>query len=94
VTFFALAAYLTIDSIRDLATQAQPRQSIPGLAVTAAALCWLLRPDLPPGLWSSLCGVDQRPAHVDDVAHAEEAGVASDRQVTDMPGRRCDSATR
>jgi divalent metal cation (Fe/Co/Zn/Cd) transporter len=38
VTFFALAAYLAIDSIRDLATQAQPRQSIPGLAVTAAAL--------------------------------------------------------
>jgi divalent metal cation (Fe/Co/Zn/Cd) transporter len=38
VTFFALAAYLTVDSIRDLATQAQPRQSIPGLAVTAAAL--------------------------------------------------------
>ena len=38
VTFFALAAYLTIDSIRDLATHAQPRQSIPGLAVTAAAL--------------------------------------------------------
>ena len=38
VTFFALAAYLTIDSIRDLATHAQPGQSIPGLAVTAAAL--------------------------------------------------------
>ena len=38
VTFFALAAYLTIDSIRDLATGAQPRQSIPGLAVIAAAL--------------------------------------------------------
>ena len=38
VTFFALAAYLTIDSIRDLATHAQPRQSLPGLAVTAAAL--------------------------------------------------------
>jgi divalent metal cation (Fe/Co/Zn/Cd) transporter len=38
VTFFALAAYLTVDSIRDLATGAQPRQSIPGLAVTAAAL--------------------------------------------------------
>jgi divalent metal cation (Fe/Co/Zn/Cd) transporter len=37
-TFFALAAYLTIDSIRDLATQARPGQSIPGLAVTAAAL--------------------------------------------------------
>ena len=30
----------------------------------------LLRPDLPPGLWSSLCGVDQCPAHVDDVHHA------------------------
>ena len=28
-TFLALAAYLTIDSIRDLATQAQPRQSTP-----------------------------------------------------------------
>ena len=38
VTFFALAVYLTIDSIRDLATHTQPRQSIPGLAVTAAAL--------------------------------------------------------
>jgi divalent metal cation (Fe/Co/Zn/Cd) transporter len=38
VTFFALAAYLTIGSIRDLATHTQPRQSIPGLAVTAAAL--------------------------------------------------------
>src|SRR5215831_20471971 len=38
VTFFALAAYLAIDSIRDLATHAQPGQSIPGLAVTAAAL--------------------------------------------------------
>jgi divalent metal cation (Fe/Co/Zn/Cd) transporter len=38
VTFFALAAYLTIDSIRDLATHARPGQSIPGLAVTASAL--------------------------------------------------------
>jgi divalent metal cation (Fe/Co/Zn/Cd) transporter len=38
VTFFALAAYLTVESIRDLATQARPQQSIPGLAVTAAAL--------------------------------------------------------
>jgi len=38
LTFFALAAYLTIESIHDLATQAQPEQSIPGLAVTAAAL--------------------------------------------------------
>jgi divalent metal cation (Fe/Co/Zn/Cd) transporter len=38
VTFFALAAYLTADSIYDLAAQARPGQSIPGLAVTAAAL--------------------------------------------------------
>jgi divalent metal cation (Fe/Co/Zn/Cd) transporter len=38
VTFFALAAYLTVESIRDLATAARPGQSIPGLAVTAAAL--------------------------------------------------------
>jgi divalent metal cation (Fe/Co/Zn/Cd) transporter len=38
VTFFALAAYLTVESIRDLATRAQPDQSIPGLVVTAAAL--------------------------------------------------------
>jgi divalent metal cation (Fe/Co/Zn/Cd) transporter len=38
VTFFALAAYLTVQSIRDLVTQARPGQSIPGLAVTAAAL--------------------------------------------------------
>ena len=38
VTFFALAAYLAVEGIRDLAGQARPEQSIPGLAVTAAAL--------------------------------------------------------
>ena len=38
VTFFALAAYLTIESIHDLVTRARPGESIPGLAVTAAAL--------------------------------------------------------
>ena len=38
VTFFALAAYLTVQSIRDLAGHARPEQSVPGLAVTAAAL--------------------------------------------------------
>jgi divalent metal cation (Fe/Co/Zn/Cd) transporter len=38
VTFFALAAYLTAESIRDLVTQTRPGQSVPGLAVTAAAL--------------------------------------------------------
>ena len=38
VTFFALAAYLTAQSIRDLAAAARPGQSTPGLAVTAAAL--------------------------------------------------------
>jgi divalent metal cation (Fe/Co/Zn/Cd) transporter len=38
VTFFALAAYLTAQSIRDLAGHARPGQSVPGLAVAAAAL--------------------------------------------------------
>jgi divalent metal cation (Fe/Co/Zn/Cd) transporter len=38
VTFFALAAYLAVEGIRDLAGQARPEESIPGLAVTAAAL--------------------------------------------------------
>jgi divalent metal cation (Fe/Co/Zn/Cd) transporter len=38
VTFFALAAYLAVEGIRDLAGQSRPEQSIPGLAVTAAAL--------------------------------------------------------
>ncbi len=38
VTFFALAAYLVIQSTRDLVTGAQPRTSGPGLAVAAAAL--------------------------------------------------------
>jgi divalent metal cation (Fe/Co/Zn/Cd) transporter len=38
VTFFALAAYLTVDAVHDLATGARPEQSVPGLAVTAAAL--------------------------------------------------------
>jgi divalent metal cation (Fe/Co/Zn/Cd) transporter len=38
VTFFVLAAYLVIQSTRDLVTSAQPRTSVPGLAVAAAAL--------------------------------------------------------
>ncbi len=38
VTFFALAAYLTAESIRSLVTQARPGTPVPGLAVTAAAL--------------------------------------------------------
>ena len=38
ITFFMLAAYLTAESIRDLATHARPGQSIPGIAVSAAAL--------------------------------------------------------
>jgi divalent metal cation (Fe/Co/Zn/Cd) transporter len=38
VTFFALAVYLTVGGIRDLAGHSRPEQSIPGLAVTAAAL--------------------------------------------------------
>ena len=38
VTFFALAVYLTAESIRDLVTQTRPGQSVPGLAVTAGAL--------------------------------------------------------
>ncbi len=38
VSFFALAPYLAAESIHDLARQARPRQSVAGLAVTAAAL--------------------------------------------------------
>ncbi len=37
-TFFALAAYLTIESSTDLASQHRPAQSTAGIAVTAAAL--------------------------------------------------------
>ena len=38
VTFFALAAYLAVQSIIDLVSRSQPGQSVPGIAVTAAAL--------------------------------------------------------
>ena len=38
VTFFALAAYLAAEAIRDLVTHARPGQSAPGLAIAAAAL--------------------------------------------------------
>ena len=38
VTFFALAAYLTVEGIRDLVTGARPRESAPGLVIAAAAL--------------------------------------------------------
>jgi divalent metal cation (Fe/Co/Zn/Cd) transporter len=37
-TFFALAAYLAIESITDLVSRHQPGQSTAGIAVTAAAL--------------------------------------------------------
>jgi len=37
-TFFALAAYLAIESITDLVSQHRPGQSVAGIAVTAAAL--------------------------------------------------------
>jgi divalent metal cation (Fe/Co/Zn/Cd) transporter len=38
VTFFALAAYLAVEGIRDLVTGAQPRASLPGLVIAGAAL--------------------------------------------------------
>jgi divalent metal cation (Fe/Co/Zn/Cd) transporter len=38
VTFFVLAAYLIVEGIRDLLSHAAPDHSVPGLAVTAAAL--------------------------------------------------------
>jgi divalent metal cation (Fe/Co/Zn/Cd) transporter len=38
VTFFALAVYLAVEGIRDLVTGTQPRASVPGLAIAAAAL--------------------------------------------------------
>ncbi|MGA3151823.1 MAG: cation transporter [Streptosporangiaceae bacterium] len=38
VTFFALAAYLAAESIRDLVSQARPEPSAAGIAITAAAL--------------------------------------------------------
>ena len=38
VTFFALALYLAVEGIRDLATKARPGQSAAGLAVAGAAL--------------------------------------------------------
>lgn len=38
ITFFALAGYLVIESINDLVSPARPGQSVPGIAVTAAAL--------------------------------------------------------
>ena len=37
-TFFALAAYLAIESVTDLVSQHRPEQSTAGIAVTAAAL--------------------------------------------------------
>jgi divalent metal cation (Fe/Co/Zn/Cd) transporter len=38
ITFFVLAAYLTVESITDLVSQHQPEQSPAGIAITAAAL--------------------------------------------------------
>ncbi len=38
VTFFALAAYLTVEGVHDLVSRARPGESLPGLAVSATAL--------------------------------------------------------
>jgi divalent metal cation (Fe/Co/Zn/Cd) transporter len=38
ITFFALAAYLAIQGIRDLVTGTHPRESVAGLVIAAAAL--------------------------------------------------------
>jgi divalent metal cation (Fe/Co/Zn/Cd) transporter len=38
VTFFALAAYLAVEGLRDLIGQSRPEHSVPGLVVSAAAL--------------------------------------------------------
>ena len=38
ITFFALAAYLAIESVADLVSQYRPEQSTAGIVVTAAAL--------------------------------------------------------
>lgn len=37
-TFFALAAYVGFESLRDLITQSRPETSIPGVLISAAAL--------------------------------------------------------
>jgi divalent metal cation (Fe/Co/Zn/Cd) transporter len=38
VTFFLLAGYVAVEAIRDLLTHARPDPSLPGLAITGAAL--------------------------------------------------------
>jgi len=38
LSFFALAAYVTVESSRDLLLRARPDQSIPGIALTAVSL--------------------------------------------------------
>ena len=38
LTFFILAAYVAVESIRDPLTHARPGRSLPGLAITVAAL--------------------------------------------------------
>ncbi len=46
ITFFALAAYVTVEGIRDLATDSRPNTSIIGIVLTAASIVimpWLAR---------------------------------------------------
>ena len=38
ITFFLLAAYLAVESVRDLISRARPEASVPGLIVSAVAL--------------------------------------------------------
>jgi len=44
LTFFALAAYLTAEAIRDLATHARPGEPIPGPAISGTALIMMPGP--------------------------------------------------
>jgi hypothetical protein len=46
ITFFALAAYVTVEGIRDLATDSRPATSVVGIALTGlsiVAIPWLAR---------------------------------------------------
>lgn len=38
VSFFLLAAYVTVESVRDLVTTSQPETSVPGIVITALSL--------------------------------------------------------
>ncbi len=89
VTFFALAAYLAVAGVRDLTGHARPGESLPGLAVAAAAL--LVMPALAAAKLRTGRALGNRTLIADSAETARRAPRPGQRTTTEPAGVRARS---